>query len=134
LFKTESFGSKDAALAYLEQYRTAAKSCADYRHSQPVVQSQTQQQPASGKTAGSVIPQQNLAPSASPTSSKDGAPLANGPGSTSPSTNAPTGTAPGTGQQGTPEPQNPTSSPSVSQPGDDPQMKAYCAGTTDGPQ
>jgi len=138
LFKTQSFGSKDAALAYLAQYRTAAKSCADYRHSQPAIQ-QAQQQ-AAGKPASNPLPGQNLAPTAPATSSKDGAPLANGPASESnPSapTSAPTGsTAPTGGQQGTPEPQNPTSSPSTpaSQQGDDPQMKAYCAGTTDGPQ
>ena len=137
LFKTESFSSKEAALAYLEQYRAAAQTCARYRQGLPAVQSQVQQQTGSGKTTGgSVIPQQNLAPSTQPTSSKDGAPLANGPASNPPSSNSPTGTtSPSGGVQGTPEPQNPTSSPSTSasQPGDDPQMKAYCAGTTDGP-
>jgi hypothetical protein len=34
LLHTTSFGSEDAALAYLEPYRTAAKLCTDYRHSQ----------------------------------------------------------------------------------------------------
>jgi serine/threonine protein phosphatase PrpC len=140
LYKTQSFSSKDAALAYLEQYRAAAKSCADYRHSQPAIQSQSQHASTPVKpAAGSVVPQQNLAPPASPTASKQGAPLANGPGSTPPSTNAPSeptgSSASGGGQQGSPEPQNPTSPPSTSpsQQGDDPQMKAYCAGTTDGP-
>ena len=139
LYKTESFGSEGAALAYLEQYRTAAKSCADYRHSQTTVQSQALKQPASGKPAGTTVPGQNLAPTTPPASSKDGAPLANGPASTPP-TIAPTGdltgtTAPTGGQQGVPEPQNPTSSSSApGTQGDDPQMKAYCAGTTDGPQ
>jgi protein phosphatase len=136
LYKTQSFSSKDAALAYLEQYRTAAKSCADYRHSQAAVQSQAQQS-GSGKTAGTVAAAQNL-PSTAPTSSKDGAPLANGPNPTltnpAAPTGAPTGTsAPTGGEQGTPEPQNPTSSAPASAPGDDPKMKAYCAGTTDGP-
>ena len=141
LFKTESFSSKGAALSYLEQYRSAAKSCADYRHNQLVVQSQAQQGAATGKPAGTTVPGQNLAPSAPPTSSKAGAPLANGPANTVQNSTAPTGdpagtTAPTGGEQGSPEPQNPTSSPSApaSQPGDDPQMKAYCAGTTDGPQ
>jgi protein phosphatase len=124
LFKTQSFGSKDAALAYLAQYRTAAKSCADYRHSQPAIQQTVQ----------------HLAPSVPATSSKAGAPLANGPAA-EPNPNAPTSIPTGTsaptgGAQGTPEPQNPTSPPSAPAPqqGDDPQMKAYCAGTTDGPQ
>ena len=73
-------------------------------------------------------------------SSKDGAPLANGPVSNRARTTArlprPAPSASTGGVQGSPEPQNPTSSPSTpaSQPGDDPQMKAYCAGTTDGPQ
>ncbi|MEY9927121.1 serine/threonine protein phosphatase PrpC [Catenulispora sp. GP43] len=139
LYKTESFGSEGAALAYLEQYRAAAKSCADYRHSQTTVQSQALNQPASGKPAGTTVPGQNLAPTTPPASSKVGAPLANGPASTPPS-NAPTGVPTGTtastgGVQGTPEPQNPTSSSSApGTQGDDPQMKAYCAGTTDGPQ
>ena len=156
LYKTQSFGSKDAALAYLAQYRTAAKSCADYRHSQSSIQ-QAQQQAASasGKSVTAVpaaqnparipaqnparIPAQNPVPSTAPTASdKAGAPLSNGPGSDpSVPSSLPTGTsAPTGGLQGTPEPQNPTtSSPSASAPqsGDDPQMQAYCAGTTDGP-
>ena len=140
LYKTESFSSKDAALSYLEQYRSAAKSCTDYRHNLQVVQSQAQHA-ASGKPAGTALPGQNPAPSASLTSSKDGAPLANGPANALPVSTAPTSLPTGTsaptgGDQGTPEPQNPTSAPSTpaSQTGDDPQMKAYCAGTTDGPQ
>ena len=148
LYKTQSFSSKDAALAYLEQYRAAAKSCTDYRHSQPAIQSQPQHvatsvKPAAGSMAPQVVPQavpqQNLAPTTPPTESKQGAPLANGPGSTLPSSHAPgdpTGSsASGGGQQGSPEPQNPSSptTTSPSQQGDDPQMKAYCAGTTDGP-
>ena len=79
LYKTESFGSKDAALAYLEQYRTAAKSCADYRHSQPADPAGAA--PGAGASRQATLPGQNLAPSAPAASSKAGAPLANGPAS-----------------------------------------------------
>ncbi|WP_307856339.1 protein phosphatase 2C domain-containing protein [Catenulispora pinistramenti] len=135
LLNTQSFGSKGAALNYLEQYRSAAKSCADYRHNQPPAGQQVQLQAVTGRPAGTTLPQQqNLAPS-SP-ASRAGAPLANGPTSApvpTPPADIPTGSSSGSSEQGSPPPQNPTSSPSAaSQPTDDPR-KAYCAGTTDGP-
>jgi serine/threonine protein phosphatase PrpC len=120
LYRIQSFGSKEAAVQYLASFRQKAKACADYRHS----------------AAAQTQPQQQVPTAA--TSSKDGAPLANGPASTAPPNPGPVlpsaTTASSTGQQGVPAPQNPSSSssaPAAPQP-DDPQ-KAQCAGTTDGP-
>src|SRR2546423_951391 len=74
LDKTVSFGSKSAALSYLDEYRKAAKTCADFRHGQGA----TQGQPNQGS------PQQPLLPS-QPSESKGGAPIGADPGATPPS-------------------------------------------------
>jgi len=141
LFKTVSFGSKGAALSYLGQYRSAAKTCADFRHNQAAAKSQAVPAPPH---AGSVpVPQQNVTPNAQPSGTKNGAAMVNGPAggpapnaATSPTTN-PTGqsTVGGGGDAGSAAPMSPDPNPSSSStnPSDDPQMTAYCAGTTDGP-
>jgi protein phosphatase len=140
LTKTVTFNSKDAAVAYLEQYRKAAKSCADFRHG--VASSQSQAKDAAKQLEPSV-----------PTTveSKGGAQIGGDPNQTVPSNGgapappADTATTPPAAGSSTAtgDPQSPntqTSNPQPSAPattppaGGESQMQAYCAGTTDGPQ
>ncbi|MFD0639220.1 hypothetical protein ACFQ9X_54190 [Catenulispora yoronensis] len=130
LTKTVTFGSEQAALTYLDQYRKAAKVCADLRHPGTATQSQAQ-----------TAPKQQVPPAPTSTEAKPGAVIGADP-QTSPSTigvvTEPTdsvGTA-STGPSATVAPQSPnppSTSASAPTTGGESQMQAFCAGTTDGP-
>ena len=139
LSKTVTFTSKDAAVAYLDQYRTAAKSCSDFRHGLGGSQSQ-----------GSV-PSKPAPVTPTTSESKGGAQIGGDPNQTAPSNggavNPPTdtatappaagsSTASGDSQLPSTQPSNSQSSSAAPPPpaGGESQMQSYCAGTTDGPQ
>jgi serine/threonine protein phosphatase PrpC len=140
LNKTVTFSSKDSALKYLEQYRIAAKSCADFRHGLAAVKTQTQAQTqaqgqAPGQSQKAALQVDPTAPST--TETKGGVQIGNDPVQTPPSNGGATTPTIGDSNSAAPQTPNPPSSsaPGNQQPaGGESQMQAYCAGTTDGPQ